>query len=124
MARARKDRVIDLVAAPVLWSLYFLVVYVAAAIRCAKAPAPTAAIDDIRIAIAVLGLLTLAGIAVAARDAWRRWRGPGDDLPPHDDDTARSRGQFMALSTLLLCGLSFVATIYVALPAAFVTSCR
>ena len=124
MARFRKDRVIDLAVGPTLWSLYFLAVYITAAVRCAGAETADAGIGGIRIAIAALGLLTIGAIGVAARDAWRRWRAAGGGWPPHGDDSHQSRRQFMALSALLLCGLSVVATIYVALPAAFLADCR
>lgn len=124
MARFHKDRVIDLAVAPVLWSLYFLAVYITAAVRCAASEAPGSGIGAIRIAIAVLALLTIGAIGVAARDAWRRWRAAGGGWPPHGDDSRQSRRQFLALAALLLCGLSVVATIYVALPAAFLADCR
>lgn len=124
MAHDRKDKVIDLVVGPALWCLYFLAVYITAAIHCAAAPAPRAGIGGVRIAIAVLGLLTIGAIGMAARDAWRRWHAAGGGGPPHDDDSRQSRSQFLAFSALLLCGLSIVATIYVALPAFFLVDCR
>jgi hypothetical protein len=39
-------------------------------------------------------------------------------------DTAEDRHQFLAFSTLILSGLSAVATIYVALAPVFIGNCR
>lgn len=119
----RKDSLWELTAGPTVWSLYFLAVYVGAAIFCAKG-GTAADFQTLRIAILGLGLAALAIIGYAGVDAWRRWRHGGGKLPPHDDDTELSRRQFLALATLLLCGVSFVATIFVALPAIFFASCR
>lgn len=118
-----KDSLWELIAGPTVWSAYFLVVYVGAAIFCAKAGA-AADFQTLRFAVLGLGLAALAIIGYAGADAWRRWRRGEEDLPPHDDDTEMSRHQFLALATLLLCGVSFVATIFVALPAIFFASCR
>lgn len=119
----RKDSLWELIAGPTIWSVYFLVAYVVAAIFCAKA-GRAADMLPLRLALIVLGLVALVAIGYAGIDAWRRWRGGWEARPPHDDDTAMSRHQFLALATLLLCGLSFVATIYVALPAVVFESCR
>jgi hypothetical protein len=46
------------------------------------------------------------------------------DGVPHDDDTPEDRRSFMGFATLLLCGLSAVAVVFVALPARFLEVCR
>jgi hypothetical protein len=46
------------------------------------------------------------------------------ETTPHDADTIQDRRRFLAYATLLLSGLSFVATLFVALPAVFFASCR
>ena len=48
---------------------------------------------------------------------------PGD-APPHDEGTAIDRLRFLALSTRLLAGLSFVAVIFTALPVIVFGDCR
>ena len=118
-----RDSLWGLIAGPTVWSAYFLVAYVVAAIFCAKAGS-AAATAPIRLVLLGLGLAALGAIGYAGIDAWRRWRGGQEAGPPHDDDTPMSRHQFLALATLLLCALSFVATIYVALPAIVFGSCR
>jgi hypothetical protein len=111
-----------LFTAPVLWAIHFLLCYMMAAVFCAKAAHLDIGFDAVRLAILVLTLVVLALIAVSALLAWRQW-GFGVADPPHDDPDRRSRTLFQGFATLLLCGLSFVAVIYVALPALFITEC-
>ena len=119
-----KDNLWALITGPMVWSIYFLLVYVAAAVHCAKVASLDADIALLRGGILGGGAVALALIAWSGVVAWRRWRSGTRALPPHGDDTEASRSQFLALSTLLLCGVSFVATIFVALPAVFFASCR
>ncbi|MBB6469940.1 hypothetical protein HNQ96_005834 [Aminobacter lissarensis] len=111
-----------LFTAPVVWALHFLACYVTAAIFCAKPGLLGNDFFDLRTLIAGITLLSLAMIVVAALLAWRQW-GFGTGDPPHDDPTRRDRLLFQGYATLLLSGLSFVAVIFTALPAVFLTEC-
>jgi hypothetical protein len=111
-----------LFTAPVIWAVHFLLCYVAAAVYCAKQDSIGVSFDAIRIGIAVVTLVALMLIALSAWLAWRQW-GFGASDPPHDDPSRGDRTLFQGFATLLLSGLSFVAVIYVALPALFVTEC-
>jgi hypothetical protein len=111
-----------LFTAPVVWAIHFLLCYGVAAVYCAKQASIGVSFDAIRIGIAVVTLLALMLIALSAWLAWRQW-GFGASDPPHDDPTRIDRTLFQGFATLLLSGLSFVAVIYVALPAFFVTEC-
>lgn len=119
----RKDSLWELIAGPAIWSAYFLLAYVGAAVFCAKGGA-AATFGSLRYGLLALAVVALGAIGYAGVDAWRRWRHGSEASPPHDDDTETSRRQFLALATLLLCGVSFVATVFVALPAVFFASCR
>jgi hypothetical protein len=44
--------------------------------------------------------------------------------PPHDESTREDRHRFLGFATMILCGLSFVATVYVALPTLLISTCR
>jgi hypothetical protein len=111
-----------LFTAPVVWALHFLACYVGAAIYCEKPGFLGLGFDDLRMAIATITVLALAVIVLAAVRAWRQWGfGAGD--PPHDDPTRRDRLFFQGYATLLLSGLSFIAVIFTALPALFITEC-
>lgn len=111
-----------LFTAPVVWALHFLVCYAGAAIYCEKRHLFGTDFNGLRIAIAVVTLLSLAMIVLSAALAWRQW-GFGTGDPPHDDPTRRDRTLFQGYATLLLSGLSFVAVVFTALPTLFITEC-
>ena len=124
-ARTHHDRSLwTLVTAPTAWAAHFLLSYVVAAIYCAKAPGP--AIDLAPVRLWVLGITVVALAVIAATGiAANRRSGPGLLFElPHEEDTASHRRYFMGYSTMLLSGLSFVATLYVALPILFIETCR
>lgn len=109
-----------LAAPPTIWAVHFLLSYITAAIWCAKVAAP---LDPVRIAIAMYTAVALVGIAITG------WRGVrqhrlGTATVPHDFDTPEDRHRFLGFATLLLAGLSFVATIFVALTVLFVKTCH
>ncbi|MFD1331721.1 hypothetical protein ACFQ4O_06870 [Methylopila musalis] len=131
MIVSARANLITLVAAPTAWAAHFLVSYVVAAASCAKAM-PDARVftgtawpdlTPARIAIGVATLLALGVIALSARQAWGHWEN-GDAEPPYDDATRDDRQQFLGFATLLLCGLSALGVIFVALPAVFIGDCR
>jgi hypothetical protein len=107
---------------PVIWAVHFVLSYAAAAVWCAKVAGRTGPLGDVRLVIGVLTLLALTGIALTG---WRGWRmhSFGNATAPHDFDTPGDRHRFLGFSTLLLSGLSFVATVFVALCVVFIRSC-
>ena len=111
-----------LAVSPTIWTLHFLASYVTAAIWCAK-QGRDATLGPVRVAIAVYTLVALAGIAAVGWHGFRR-HSHGAATVPHDFDTPGDRHRFLGFATLLLSGLSFVATVYVALAAVFVETCR
>ena len=120
-----------LAASPTLWAAHFLLSYATAAVWCAKfASGPGGSLTAVRIAIAVYTVAAMAGIAVVGWRGLKRHRhgegsGPHDEASvPHDDDTPEDRHRFLGFATLLLSGLSAVATLFTALAAAFFGSCR
>ncbi|MBI0434723.1 hypothetical protein [Roseomonas sp. KE0001] len=112
-----------LLAPPAIWALHFLLCYVLGSVACAKAGDPFAAIPLPRLGVGLATLLALALILVAGRQARRHW-GFGTADPPHDDPTDDDRQRFLGFATLLLCALSFVAVLFVALPALTIADCR
>ncbi|CAH2404473.1 hypothetical protein [Mesorhizobium ventifaucium] len=111
-----------LFTAPVVWAAHFLVCYIGAAIYCAKPELVGLSFTAVRAGIAAATVIALSLIALSAWLAWRQW-GFGTDDPPHDDPTRRDRTLFQGFATLLLSGLSFIAVIFTAMPALFVTEC-
>lgn len=113
-----------LTAGPAIWALHFLVSYVGAAVYCAKWHPGAAALDPIQYYVGVITGLALFGILALGWNAYRRWYHAGHPEPPHDAATLVDRRRFLGFAALLLCGLSFVATVYTALAAFLAASCR
>jgi hypothetical protein len=118
-----KETVWRLTMAPVLWAAHFLACYGTASIWCAKVAGPAGSLGGARVAIAAYTLIALAGIGIIGRAGLRR-HGHGLETEPHDFDTPGDRHRFLGFATLLLSGLSAVATLYVAMAAVFVSDCR
>jgi len=118
-----KESLWVLTAAPALWAAHFLACYVTAAIWCEKLAGPGGSLGDARLAMAVFTVVALAGIGITGWVGLRRHR-HGLETTSHDFDTAGDRHRFLGFATLLLAGLSAVATLYVASAAAFIGDCR
>ncbi|GFE76511.1 hypothetical protein [Novosphingobium sp. TCA1] len=108
-----------LIVPPTVWAVHFLFSYLWAAVSCAKAgffaEFPT---------LFVIGtVLALMAIALSGWIAHRQTRQRGDP-PPHEQGTDIDRLRFLAKSTLLLAGLSFVGVLFTALPVVFIGDCR
>lgn len=110
-----------LIVSPTIWAAHFLACYITAAVWCARF-AETRSFQEVRLAIGAYTLAATAGIAANGLGGYRRHRF-GNEEVPHDDDTPEDRHRFLGLATLLLAGLSAVATLFVASVALFVRSC-
>ncbi|WGF87451.1 hypothetical protein [Marinivivus vitaminiproducens] len=117
-----KETLWTLIVAPSVWAVHFLACYILAAVFCAKPGLLPFDFLGLRLVIGGMTLAALAAIAAAGYQAWWQW-GFGVHDPPHADDTVEDRRRFQGFATLLLCGLSFVAVVYTALPAVVMTAC-
>lgn len=122
LAQRLKSSLWMLVVPPTVWALHFLFSYVYGAVRCAKSGSAEV-IVDIRTGIAVATVVALLLVVAFGYIAWAQSRVQGD-LPPYQDSTDEDRLRFLAVSTLLLAGLSFVAILFTALPAFVFEDCR
>jgi hypothetical protein len=111
-----------LTIAPAIWATHFLLSYVSAAIWCAKFANPGGLLGGVRTAVWWYTAAALIGIAIVGCEGYRR-HSYGTETTTHDLDTAEDRHRFLGFATLLLSGLSAVATIYVALSAVFFRTC-
>ena len=111
-----------LIAPPTVWAVHFLFCYIYASIRCAKA-GRLEPLDDVRLAIAVATAVSLLLVGVCGFYARRESLVEGDP-PPHQESTEEDRLRFLAVATMLLAALSFVAIIFTALPAFVFWDCR
>lgn len=118
----RQESLWLLTLAPVTWMLHFLLSYVTAAIWCAKVVGRNGSLEGARLAISIYTVLALLGIGLVI---WRGFRKAsfGKATVPHDFATAADRHRFLGFATVLLGGLSGVATLYVAFAVVFIDSC-
>jgi hypothetical protein len=112
-----------LIASPTMWALHFLACYLTAAIWCAKFAGPDRALGMVRGVIAVYTVLALIGIGLTGFIGYRRHRFQHRSTT-HDQDTAEDRHRMLGYATLLLSGLSAIATLFVALAAYFIEKCH
>lgn len=117
--RSLKATLWTLIVPPGTWAAHFLFSYFWAAVHCAKTGAfskyPTVFWGG-----TVLALLVIVGSGVIA---WVQSRTPGEPQP-HKQGTDIDRLRFVAYSTLLLAGLSFVGVAFSAMPVIFIEDCR
>lgn len=122
-ASEQRESLWRLVVSPLIWGAHFLACYVTAAVWCAKQAERTATLVPVRWAILAFTLVALAGIGWNGWDGWRRHRF-GDETLPHDLDTPGDRHRFLGFATVLLAGLSAIATIFAAIVAIYFEDCR
>ncbi|HXH14279.1 MAG TPA: hypothetical protein VNP04_31525 [Alphaproteobacteria bacterium] len=111
-----------LTASPIAWAAHLMLCYITAAVWCEKVVGPGGSLATVRVAMAVYTAVALVVIGVVGWIGYRRHSYGAADLP-HDDDTPEDRHRFLGYATLLLSGLSAVATLYAALVAVFFGSC-
>lgn len=117
----RRESLWWLALAPSIWVAHLLASYISAAVYCAKGSGQS--FDAVRWAILGYTIAALAGIAATGIHGLRRHRG-NESRVPAGSDTREARHGFLALATIMLSALSAVGVSYVALPAAFMETCR
>jgi len=124
LERARRYRysLWTLVVPPSIWAAHFLFCYVFAAIHCARA-GRLASVGAIRAEICGATVIALGLVGICAFVAWAQSSGEGDP-PPHHESTEEDRVRFLGVAGLLLAGLSAIAIVFTALPAALIGDCR
>ena len=112
-----------IVISPTIWAVHFLASYITAAVWCAKFAGRDGPLESARWTIAAYTIVALAGIGFTG---WRGYRRHtyGTATVPHDFDTPEDRHRFLGYATVLLSGLSAVATIFEALVIVFVETCH
>jgi hypothetical protein len=111
------QRLITLVGAPVIWMAHFVICYIVVSLVCALQLTETRIVGmnpaQFGVAVAtLLALLLMGGMAVVQFRKWRDPSGPDPELT-----------RFFAANTLLLCGLSALALVWVAFPSVLLPAC-
>lgn len=110
--------------APVIWALHFLFCYVYGAVYCAKAGRDASLAGPTQVIVGAT-VLALVLIGLSTVKLWKvRGRSLTDNDFEFEHNTAEERHRFLSHVALMLCVLSVVAVIYVAIPMLYLTSCR
>lgn len=107
--------------APIIWSTHFTVSYIWAAMACGRfAPRVAGSLDAALLILTSIALVPIVVLFV------RGFRQLDCRLPdqPNDDGTPEDRTKFMAYMTILLAGLSGIATVFVGTAAFAMGGCR
>lgn len=101
-----------MLAPPTIWAVHFLACYVMVSLACAHGASQQLVRTGIAVA-SVAGLVPIAVIALRSLRQWRATRGL------HEQDAA----PFFAVATLMLCAISTLALVWVALPGFMLPPC-
>lgn len=108
-----------LAVAPLIWAGHFLLCYVLVSLACMLGWQRTLlGLDPAQIGIALATLLALALLAWLAVLCYERYRDFLRNTSSGDEPSS-----FITLNTVLLCGISSVALIWVAFPALMLPVC-
>ena len=120
-SRPAPDRLWVPLISPIIWSTHFTVSYIWAAMACGRFASPAAGSLDS--ALIVMTVVALVAIGVFFLRAFRQlnYRLPDQ---PNDDGTPEDRTRFMSYTTLLLAGMSWIATLFVGAAATAVGGCQ
>jgi hypothetical protein len=124
-----RDNPFFIVTPPLLWGVYFGVVYAVNGIACAKGIGGSVVGGMSMVNVVLLGstavtLVLLAGLALLAWARFRPIKDAGGHL--HSDDpglSAQARRRFVALAGLLQALLAIVATIYIGMQVFLSSNC-
>lgn len=115
---------LHVVAAPAVWALHFLFCYIYAAVFCEKV-GRNSPLDNPTIAVVVATVVALMLIGSSTLSLWRvRGRSLTDNDFDFEHNTPEERHRFLSHVALMLCVLSAVAVLYVAIPMLYLETCR
>lgn len=107
--------------APIIWSTHFTVCYIWAAMACGRFASQIAGSLDF--VLILMTAIAIAPISVLLLRGFRRlnYRWPDHSL---DEGTPEDRARFMAYMTILLAGLSGLATLFVGVASLSMGGCQ
>jgi hypothetical protein len=108
---------------PVIWSLYFAIVYAVQGAGCAVAVEPPGpeGFGPLRAILPALTLIAAVAIAGCGFWSWRTWQRVRE---AEERGREFQRASFLANGTLLSAGLFLIGTLWVGLPILFLDPCR
>jgi len=106
---------------PIIWSTHFTISYIWAAMACGRFASQAG--GSLERALIVMTLIALVAISVVFLRAFRQLNYRLPDRP-NDDGTSEDRTRFMSSMTLLLAGMSWIATLLVGVAATAMGDCQ
>jgi hypothetical protein len=116
----KSDHLLSMVSAAIIWITHFLLSYGIVSLACAYGYAQLTLLG-LSVVVFSISLITLVALVLLIYTAvinYRKWRQQHDLSAPEI-----SASPFIALHSVLLCGLSLVGVIWVALPALILPPC-
>jgi len=115
------DRLWVPLISPIIWSTHFTISYIWAAMACGRFASPAG--RSLERALIVMTVIALVAIGVFFLRAFRQlnYRLPDQ---PNDDGTPEDRSRFMSHTTMLLAGMSWIATLFVGVAATAMGGCQ
>ena len=117
----RGERLWMPVVAPIIWAVHFTVSYVTVAMACGRFGGVTP-FGHPRLVVGIYSVVAIAAMAALFVHGFSRHQYTLPDRP-NDDDTPEDRRRFVAFTTMLLAGLSVVATVYAWFAIVIVSPC-
>ncbi|HEY4542376.1 MAG TPA: hypothetical protein VIG66_08390 [Noviherbaspirillum sp.] len=116
----RADHLVTMAVAPIIWSVHFVLCYVLVSLGCALGWTESGILgmNAVEAGIALASLAALAMLGYTAALNMEKYRDA-----PRDASGANDPSAFVALNSVLLCGLSTVSLIWVAFPVAVLPMC-
>lgn len=122
MKLMRSDTLIGALGALVIWAVYFVAVYSLQGLGCVEGwQFAGGAVNPLTAAMVALTAVALAAIAWNGRNAWRAFTRAGTDDTQAAD--RRERARFLGLLGVWVATLSFIATVYAAIPILMLDPC-
>lgn len=115
------DRLWVPLISPIIWSTHFTVSYIWAAMACGRFASQAGAF--LERALLVMTVIALVAIGVFLLRAFRQLNYHLPDRP-NDGGTPEDRTRFMSYTTLLLAGMSWIATLFVGVAATAMGGCQ
>ena len=109
------------VVSPIIWSTHFTASYIWAAMACGRFASQAA--GTLEPALIVMTAAALIAIGLLFLRAFRQLNYQLPDQP-NDDGTPEDRTRFMSYTTMLLAGMSWIATLFVGVAGTMVGGCR
>ena len=114
------DHLLSMVSAAIIWIVHFLLSYGIVSLACAYGYAQSRllGLNIVVFSISLITLVTLVLLTYTAVINYRKWR-----QQSKLSTSEISASPFIALHSVLLCGLSLVGIMWVALPALLLPPC-